>query len=302
MYAGPEQGFLPSPGLGGGARTPRTRFEVEREVNDTKLLMRRLGEGVGIALAALSPPDGEANEERKEEARESLAYIQRVLNGSIVPSSVDPEQVLGKTELARRREERAERERIRAEQEQAERERVERERQQQAEREQAAREREQAQREKERERQRERQIEREREQQAQEQAQDPLHASPIVRPAPLLQTSPPRVRTTRAPWERSEHISLGSDLGLGLGATYPPAAIARTSTPPAGQANVSLAARTGTPPVGRAHTPVGRVGTPPTHQRSASSTSASITQPQPKPGPQPQPQASSDPLGAGTLN
>lgn len=283
MYAGPEQGYIPSSSLG-GARTPRTRFDVEKEVSDIKLLMRRLGEGVRVALDSLSPGEGgERDEERQEEAQQSLAYIQRVLSGSIDFSSVDPVQVLGKTEYTRRREERAEQERIRVEREQAEKERVEREREQaerdRVERERVAREREQAQREKQRERE---------QQQAQVQEPDPLQASPSVRPA-VLQTSPPRVRTTRVPWERSEHATSG--LGVSLGGSYPPSVVSRTRTPPV--------VRTATPPVMRAHTPpVSRTQTPPAHQRHSSASSIA----QPKPGPQPVQPGPSDPLGAGTLN
>jgi hypothetical protein len=164
-----------------------------------RTLMRRLGEGVGVALGGLGG-------EREDEALASLAYIQQVLSGALDFRTVDPERVLGTTEYARRKEERE-----RVAREQAERER------EQAERDAArlAQEREQHDREKERQRQKD-ELER------QMAEQDPLQASPSVRPA-VLQTSPPRVRTTRAPWERSEHVP-----------AYPPA-----RTPPVQQKHVS---------------------------------------------------------------
>ncbi|KAG8715209.1 hypothetical protein FRC11_005281 [Ceratobasidium sp. 423] len=178
-----NDGRLPVPASG---RSPRTRFEVEREVGEMRALMRRLGDGVGAAIELLK---GE-NNEGKQEALESLAYIQQVLGGGIEIGSVDDEKVLGPTEVARRGEE----ERLQAEQEKAqERERAE------AEAELA------------------REQEREREEKQrwleEQRARDPLQASPSVQPAPLVQTSPPRVRTTHTPWGRSEHFpSLQSGL------------------------------------------------------------------------------------------
>ncbi|CAE6462728.1 unnamed protein product [Rhizoctonia solani] len=166
-------------------RPPKTRFEVEREVGEVRALMRRLGDGVGAAIELLK---GESNE-GKQEALENLAYIRQVLSGSIGAESVDDDRVLGPTETARRRE----RERVQAERDQGqERGRIE------AEAEQA----------------REREREEKQRQLEEHQAQDPLRASPSVQPAPLVQTSPPRVRTTHTPWGRSEHFSTSIQTGL----------------------------------------------------------------------------------------
>ncbi|CAE6482124.1 unnamed protein product [Rhizoctonia solani] len=166
-------------------RPPKTRFEVEREVGEVRALMRRLGDGVGAAIELLK---GESNE-GKQEALENLAYIRQVLSGSIGAESVDDDRVLGPTETARRREG----ERVQAERDQGrERGRIE------AEAEQA----------------REREREEKQRQLEEHQAQDPLRASPSVQPAPLVQTSPPRVRTTHTPWGRSEHFSTSIQTGL----------------------------------------------------------------------------------------
>ncbi|CAE6520245.1 unnamed protein product [Rhizoctonia solani] len=187
-----NDGRLPVPT---GGRPPRTRFEVEREVGEMRSLMRRLGEGVGVATELLKGD----NNEGKQEALDSLVYIQQVLSGDIELGSVDDEKVLGPTEVARRREEQLQAEQLK----ERERERAEAE----------AAEAEQA-REKEREREeKQRQLEEQR-------AQDPLQASPSVQPAPLVQTSPPRVRTTQTPWGRSEHFS---SLQGGLSSTRNPA-------------------------------------------------------------------------------
>ncbi|KAG9123441.1 hypothetical protein FRC07_014943 [Ceratobasidium sp. 392] len=239
-------------------RAVRTRFEVEREVGDMKTLMRRLGVGVGVALNALK----EDEEGKKEEALESLEYVQRVLSGEIEAGDVDPERVLGKTEYARRREEqerRAERER-----EEAERERVAREKELERQRE-------------EQERQREEQERQREEQERRREEQDPLQASPAVRAAPLQQTSPPRIRTTRAPWERSEHAA----------GRYPPL---RAHTPPQPM-------RFNTPPPVSSPSPAPSPRLQPAVPAPAptpSPRSKPIPPPPTKPGP-------SDPLGVSSL-
>ncbi|KAG9096874.1 hypothetical protein FRC06_008241 [Ceratobasidium sp. 370] len=229
-------------------RAVRTRFDVEREVGEMRTLMRRMSEGVGVALDVLRGGD----EDRRAEALESLEYVRRVLSGDVEAGNVDPEQVLGKTEYARRREER-------------DREREEQERR-------AEREREEAERAKEQERIAQ-EMQREKERQEQERAQreqDPLQASPSVRPAPLQHTSPPRIRTTRAPWERSEH-AVGR---------YPPL---RAHTPP-------QPVRYTTPPPASSPAPSPR----PQPVPAPSPRSKPIPPPSPKPGP-------SDPLGVGPL-
>ncbi|KAL5635907.1 hypothetical protein ACGC1H_004642 [Rhizoctonia solani] len=178
-----SEGLLALPGSG---RPPRSRFEVEREVGEMRALMRRLGDGVGTALELLK---GESSEE-KQEALESLVYIRQVLSGGVEAGAVDDEKVLGPTEMARRRED----ERLQAEQEKEQ------------ERRRAEAEAEHARVQKEREEEKQRQLEEWR-------AQDPLQASPSVQPVPLVQTSPPRARTTQTPWGRSEHFSsLHADL------------------------------------------------------------------------------------------
>ncbi|KAG8771744.1 hypothetical protein FRC12_003438 [Ceratobasidium sp. 428] len=239
-------------------RTVRTRFEVEREVGDMKALMRRMAEGVGAALNGLR----EGGDGGREEALESLEYVQRVLSGDVDPSEVDPERVLGKTEYARRREAREEQERR------------------------AEREREEAERAKEQDRIAQERIAQERRKEKEEQArreQDPLQASPSVRPAPLLQTSPPRMRTTRAPWERSEHAA----------GRYPPL---RAHTP-------SQPIRYTTPPP----LPASSSPAPSPRPQPAIPTPAPVLTPSPrsKPIPPPQPPSSkpgpSDPLGVASL-
>ncbi|KAJ1310134.1 hypothetical protein OPQ81_006879 [Rhizoctonia solani] len=178
-----NDGLLPVPT---GGRSPKTRFEVERELGEIRSLMRKLGDGVGAAIELLK---GE-NNEGKQEALESLAYIRQALGGEIETGSVDDEKVLGPTEVARRKEE----------------ERLRLEREKEREKERAEAEAEQARHQKEREMEKQRQLE-------EQQVQDPLQASPLVQPAPLVQTSPPRVRTTHTPWGRSEHFpSLQSGL------------------------------------------------------------------------------------------
>ncbi|CCO26294.1 TBC1 domain family, member 5 [Rhizoctonia solani AG-1 IB] len=184
---------LPVPANG---RPPRTRFEVEREVGDMRALMRRLGDGVGAAIELLN---GESNES-KEEALKNLAYIQQVLAGVIETGSVGDDKILGPTEIARRREQ------IQANQDKEDLER------QLAETEaEAGRAREEQ--EREREKERLRKLEEQR-------AVDPLQASPSVKPTPLVQTSPPRIRTTQAPWGRSDHFP---SLQSGLSSTGNPA-------------------------------------------------------------------------------
>ncbi|CAE6472089.1 unnamed protein product [Rhizoctonia solani] len=173
-----------------GGRPPRTRFEVEREVGEARALMRRLADGVHATIKLLE--DG--GNEGKQEALENLAYIQRVLSGAIDPASVDDENILGPTEITRRREE----------QMQADRDKEELEKQHAEVEAEAERVREEQEREKEKERMRKLEEQR---------ALDPLQASPSVKPAPLVQTSPPRIRTTQTPWGRSEHFpSLQSGL------------------------------------------------------------------------------------------
>ncbi|CAE6393024.1 unnamed protein product [Rhizoctonia solani] len=164
-------------------RPPRTRFEVEREVGEMRALMRRLGDGVDAAISLLK---GESDE-GKQEALQNLAYIQRVLGGVIETGSVDDEKILGPTEISRRREEQIKTDRDKEELEK---------RHAEAEAE-AERAREEQEREKEKERLRKREEQR---------ALDPLQASPSVKPTPLVQTSPPRIRTTQTPWGRSEHF------------------------------------------------------------------------------------------------
>ncbi|KAB5589269.1 TBC1 domain containing protein [Ceratobasidium theobromae] len=162
-------------------RTPRTRFEVEREVGELKALMRRLGQGVDAALELVR--DG--GEQGRQEALENLGYIQRVLSGAVGPEMVDDNKLLGPSFVARREEQKRQDEATRV-QEVA---RVEEE------------------------------VEKREEQRVLAPppvlAPDPLQASPSVRPAQLVQTSPPRVRTTRAPWERSEHATMHSVLAQG---------------------------------------------------------------------------------------
>ncbi|KAG8745299.1 hypothetical protein FRC10_008315 [Ceratobasidium sp. 414] len=229
-------------------RAVRTRFDVEREVNEMRALMRGMSEGVGVALDALRES---GDEDRKAEALESLEYVRRVLGGEVEAGNVDPEQVLGKTEYARRWEER---EKEREDQERREREREEAER---------VKEQERIAQEKQREKERQ-------EQERARQEQDPLQASPSVRPAPLL-TSPPRIRTTRVPWERSEH-AVGR---------YPP-----------------LQAHTPPQPVGYTTPPPAPSPTPSPRPQQAVPAPSPRNKPIPPPSPKPGP---SDPLGVGPL-
>ncbi|QRV86507.1 TBC1 domain family member 5 [Ceratobasidium sp. AG-Ba] len=234
-------------------RAVRTRFDVEREVGNMKVLMKQLSEGVGVALSALRE-----GEEKRGEAMESLEYIRRVLSGEIEAGDVDPEQVLGNAEYTRRQEEE---ERLRLEREV----RARKEREEQAEKEREA-----AERAKELER-----IEREKQEMAQYQ-QDPLQASPSVRPAPLLQTSPPRIRTTRAPWERGEQAA----------GRYPPL---RAHTPP-------QPIKYSTPP------PSTSPALAPARIQPSPAPSATTPSPQSRPAaPPPTKPSPNDPLGAGQL-
>lgn len=89
---------------------PRTRFEMEKEINELRTLQKRLGEAVGYAVdVLLQDEDNRQNEEvlkireRKREAVESLAYIRDVLNGGTV--DVEEERLFGEDEYRRRKQE-----------------------------------------------------------------------------------------------------------------------------------------------------------------------------------------------------
>jgi TBC1 domain family protein 5 len=93
---------------------PRSRFEIERDISETRSLNKQLGKAVSwIVDALLQDEDGVKDKEqlksiqlKKREALESLAYVRDVLNGGI--ARVEEERLWGEHEFGRRRSESAE--------------------------------------------------------------------------------------------------------------------------------------------------------------------------------------------------
>ncbi|GJE98099.1 RabGAP/TBC protein [Phanerochaete sordida] len=90
---------------------PRTRFEMEKETADLKALQRRLGDSVGWIVDTLLLDDGSVDnqdraksiKERKREAVECLSYVRDVLKGSVPPSQIEEDRLVGEEELKARR-------------------------------------------------------------------------------------------------------------------------------------------------------------------------------------------------------
>lgn len=88
---------------------PRTRFEMESDVAELRAVQRRLGDSVGWIVDTLLLQDEGDEEsakkvkERKREALECLSYVRDVLKGSVRPSQVEDDRLVGEEELKRRR-------------------------------------------------------------------------------------------------------------------------------------------------------------------------------------------------------
>jgi TBC1 domain family protein 5 len=89
---------------------PKTRREIEQEVDSTKALKRQLGDSVAWIVDVLlqSEDTGDANQEkidklrqRKQGALESLAYVRDVLQGNV--TSLEDDRLWDEEELAKRR-------------------------------------------------------------------------------------------------------------------------------------------------------------------------------------------------------
>ncbi|KAF8321726.1 RabGAP/TBC [Clavulina sp. PMI_390] len=86
---------------------PRTRFEIEKDINDMRALNKRLGKALGWAVdALLQSGDTPEIANAKREALESIAYVRDVLNTARAPKDLDEEHLLGEEELKRVRAER----------------------------------------------------------------------------------------------------------------------------------------------------------------------------------------------------
>lgn len=88
---------------------PKTRFEMEREVAEQRVLQKRLGDSLGWIVDTLLLDDSDIQDEekvktirdRKREALESLAYARDILKGTVAPSEIDEERLIGE-EAARK--------------------------------------------------------------------------------------------------------------------------------------------------------------------------------------------------------
>ncbi|KAJ3550663.1 hypothetical protein NM688_g5023 [Phlebia brevispora] len=89
---------------------PRTRFEMEREVTETRSSQRRLGDSVGwiVDTLLLDEDDGDKDRvavvrERKREALECLSYVRDVLKGTVPQGEVDESRLFSEEEMKKRR-------------------------------------------------------------------------------------------------------------------------------------------------------------------------------------------------------
>ncbi|KZS98922.1 RabGAP/TBC [Sistotremastrum niveocremeum HHB9708] len=83
---------------------PRSRFEVEKEVADLRLLLKQLSGAVGNAIDVLLQNDEDsAIHNKKREALECLDYVREVL-GRGGTGEIDEERLYGETEYQKRRE------------------------------------------------------------------------------------------------------------------------------------------------------------------------------------------------------
>jgi len=90
---------------------PRTRFEMERDVSETRGLQRRLGDSLSwIVDTLLLDGSGVKDEEqakvlqnRKREALESLAYVRDIMKGTVNPSEIEGDRLISEEEVMKRR-------------------------------------------------------------------------------------------------------------------------------------------------------------------------------------------------------
>jgi len=87
---------------------PKSRFEVEREITEGKLLQRKLGDAVEWIVDALLQDEDTADQDKvtsvkdsKREALESLAYVRDVLKGRT--NVIDDDRLFSAEELAKRK-------------------------------------------------------------------------------------------------------------------------------------------------------------------------------------------------------
>lgn len=86
---------------------PRTRFEMEKEITDLKVLQHRLGDSVSWIVDALLLDEGSTDgqlratsiKERKREAVECLSYVRDVLKGTVPATQIEGDRLVGDEEL-----------------------------------------------------------------------------------------------------------------------------------------------------------------------------------------------------------
>jgi len=79
--------------------------EMEKEIVELKMLQRRLGDSVGwiVDTLLLDDDSGQLIKERKREAVECLSYVRDALKGTVPPSQIEEDRLVGEEELKLRK-------------------------------------------------------------------------------------------------------------------------------------------------------------------------------------------------------